>query len=139
MFNLESFLNLLNVISIIGFLISGIIGLIAVANEFYLSRMLISINSILLFNILLYIEFLNYRKSIKKIYLIRGVIFVFYGILLLDVKTIGCAFGIFSIVVGTFNIIYNFFNGNDKFSNLNIDSSISRNYNNINEKFINDN
>jgi hypothetical protein len=139
MFNLESFLNLLNVISIIGFLISGIVGLIAVANEFYLSRMLISINSILLFNILLYIEFLNYRKSIKKIYLIRGVIFVFYGILLLDVKTIGCAFGIFSIVVGTFNIIYNFFNGNDKFSNLNIDSSISRNYNNINEKFINDN
>lgn len=138
MFNLESFLNLLNIISILGFLISGIAGIISVLNDFHLSRLLISINSIILFNILIYLEFLNYKKEIDKLGIIRGSIFIFYGILLIDINTIGCAFGIFSILVGICNILYTFFNKNEKFTNLNMNASINQNYNMIQEKFIND-
>lgn len=138
MFNLDSFINLLNIISTIGFLISGITGIITVTNAYNLPRLLISINSIILFNILIYLEFLNYKKQITKFMIIRGIIFIFYGILLLDINVIGCAFGIFSIIVGISNILFNYFNYSKKFHLININASLDQNYTMMNEKFIND-
>lgn len=138
MFNFESLLNLLNIISIIGFLVTGIIGIVDISKNFNLSHLLISINSIILFNILIYLEFLNYKKNIEKLILIKGGILIFYGILLLGINTIGCAFGTLSIIVGIINnIYYYYFFKTKKFSNLNMNASINQNYNMIQENFIN--
>lgn len=129
MFKLENILNLFNIICIFGFLFSGISGIITFSQEHHISVLLISINSILLTNILIYLEFLNYKQNIINFYSIRGSIISFYGLLLIGINIITSAFGVLSIFIGLTNILIDIFK--NKYS-----IEVSRSP--INENFINE-
>ena len=114
MFNSEAISRIFTMVCYIGFMVSGGIGFNTIRHSFSINMLTISMVSFifgfLLFMSELYVTNIDYYK----LYYIRSIFLMIFGIINLGISEIGLCFAILAIVTSVMNLLLAIFSGKPK-------------------------
>ena len=115
MFDISNFIRLFGIIFSIGFIASSITGFIELSNSFVLSNLMLSLHALFMGLCLCCFEFkndfcINYLGlSPDNVYKIRGIIYMWNGLLIIGISEVALGFGVFSSAYGLINVLIHIF------------------------------
>ena len=111
MFNSDAISRIFTMVCYIGFMVSGGIGFNTVRYDFNINILTISIVSFVFGLILFLSEFYIVNVDYYKLYYIRSIFLMIFGVLNLGISEIGLCFGILAMVTSITNLLMAIFSG----------------------------